>query len=71
MHTKYSILHAKKNYFEKCLFAYEIRFAVDKKTKKFLGQIFKIFKIKVKIVQSNKNLKIISETLELEIVFLR
>ena len=31
----------KKN-FEKCLFAYEIRFAVEKKTKKFLGQIFKI-----------------------------
>ena len=32
----------KKN-FEKCLFAYEIRFAVEKKKqKKFLGQIFKI-----------------------------
>ena len=31
-----------KNFFEKCLFAYEIRFAVEKKNKKFLGQIFKI-----------------------------
>ena len=35
----------KKKIFEKCLFAYEIRFAVEKKTKKILGQIFKIFKI--------------------------
>ena len=31
-----------KIFFEKCLFAYEIRFAVEKKTKKVLGQIFKI-----------------------------
>ena len=31
-----------KFFFEKCLFAYENRFAVEKKTKKFLGQIFKI-----------------------------
>ena len=32
----------KNFFFEKCLFAYENRFAVEKKTKKFLGQIFKI-----------------------------
>ena len=31
-----------KKIFEKRLFAYEIRFAVEKQTKKFLGQIFKI-----------------------------
>ena len=33
---------ASKKNFEKCLFAYEIRFAVEKKTKIFLGQIFKL-----------------------------
>ena len=31
-----------KFFFEKCLFAYENRFAVEKKSKKNLGQIFKI-----------------------------
>ena len=31
-----------KEIFEKCLFAYEIRFVFEKKTKKFLGQIFKL-----------------------------
>ena len=37
MHTKKNFLDAKKN-FEKCLFALEIRFAVEKKNKRFLGQ---------------------------------
>ena len=40
MHTKYYFLHAKKNFFEKCLFAYEIRFAVEKKNKTFFGPNF-------------------------------
>ena len=32
----------RKIFFEKRLVAYEIRFAVEKKEKRFLGQIFKI-----------------------------
>ena len=39
MHTKYSILHVKK-FSKKCLFAYEIRFAVEKKNKKIFGPNF-------------------------------
>ena len=41
-----------KTFFEKCLFAYEIRFAVEKKKQKVFGPIFqnylKIFCVAIK-----------------------
>ena len=42
MHTKNKTSHAKIFFFGKCLFAYKIRFAFEKKQKKILGQAFKM-----------------------------
>ena len=50
MHTKKLNLHA-KFFFEKCLFAYEICFAIEKKQKVFgpnFQNYFKIFCVAIK-----------------------